>query len=247
LFDILLLHVRRIRKLGNLSCQNEVKKLLAPPSSGNKKVFCVIYVFPTVFYKRRFTLCYNKYVKRTKQTLLFIQLTSIIASNLLAPIYAVYVKGIGGDLMTAGTAIAMNYAVIGALVIASGRFANKHHTEKIQLIIGYFLSAFAAYCYVITKNPTQLFFTQIVSGISIAIISPAFSGLFSKNIEEGKHTASWGDYWGLTYWGAAVTAITAGFVSQNYGFNAVFFFMMGLNGMSALGALYLYFLPSKKK
>ena len=177
---------------------------------------------------------------------MFIQITSLIASNVLAPIYSVYVKGVGGDLLTAGTTIAVNYAVVGALVIASGRFANKHHTEKIQLILGYVLSDFAALCFMLTKNPTQLFLSMTVSGIAIAIVSPAFSGLYSKNIEEGKHTSSWGDYWGLTYWGAAIASVIAGVVSQHYGFNAIFILMMVLNGFSALGAIYLYFLPGKK-
>ena len=177
---------------------------------------------------------------------MFIQITSLIASNVLAPIYSVYVKGVGGDLLTAGTTIAVNYAVVGALVIASGRFANKHHTEKIQLILGYVLSDFAALCFMLTKNPTQLFLSMTVSGRAIAIVSPAFSGHYSKNIEEGKHTSSWGDYWGLTYWGAAIASVIAGVVSQHYGFNAIFILMMVLNGFSALGAIYLYFLPGKK-
>lgn len=185
-------------------------------------------------------------MKRLKKTLLFIQITSLIASNLLVPIYSIYVKGVGGDLLTAGTAIAINYAVVGALVILSGRFANKHHTEKIQLILGYLLSGFASFCFMLTKNPTQLFLSMAVSGVAIAIISPSFSGLYSKNIEEGKHTSSWGDYWGLTYWGAAIASIIAGVVSQHYGFNAIFILMMVLNGLSALGAMYLYFLPGKK-
>ena len=98
----------------------------------------------------------------------------------------------------------------------------------------------------LTKNPTQLFLSMTVSGIAIAIVSPAFSGLYSKNIEEGKHTSSWGDYWGLTYWGAAIASVIAGVVSQHYGFNAIFILMMVLNGFSALGAIYLYFLPGKK-
>jgi MFS family permease len=185
-------------------------------------------------------------MKRIKKTLLFIQITSLIASNLLVPIYAVYVKDVGGDLLTAGTAIALNYCVVGALVIASGRFANKYHTERIQLVLGYLLSGIAALCFMLTKSPTQLFFSMIVSGVSISIIAPSFSGLYSKNIEEGKHTSSWGDYWGLTYWGAAIASVIAGVVSQRYGFDAIFIIMMVLNGLSALGAVYLYFLPRKR-
>lgn len=184
-------------------------------------------------------------MRTTLKTLLFIQIANLIASNLLAPIYAVYVKGVGGDLLVAGMAIAINYGIVGALVILSGRYANKHHTEKIQLVIGYALSGLAALCFMLTKNTLQLFLSMVVSGVSVAIVAPAFSGLYSKNIIQGEHTSSWGNYWGLTYWGAAIAAVITGIVSQQYGFNAVFTLMIVLNGLSALGALYLFFLPSK--
>lgn len=181
-------------------------------------------------------------MKKVIQALLFIQIANLIASNLLVPIYSVYVKGVGGNLLTAGTAIAINYCVVGTLVIISGNFANKHHSEKIQLIIGYLLSSVAALCFLLTKNPAQLFLSMTISGISIAIIAPAFSGLYSKNIEQGKHTSSWGNYWGLTYWGAAIASIIAGVVSQGYGFDAIFILMIVFNILSTLGATYLYFL-----
>lgn len=185
-------------------------------------------------------------MKSVIKTLLFIQIANLIASNLLAPIYAVYVKGVGGDLLTAGTTIAINYCVVGALVIISGRLANTYHTEKAQLIIGYLLAAFAALSLLLTNTPVQLFLSMVISGISIAVVAPVFSGLYSKNIEQGKHTAFWGDYWGLTYWGAAFASVLSGIVSQRYGFNAIFILMIVLNSLSALGAVYLFFLPAKK-
>ena len=83
---------------------------------------------------------------------------------------------------------------------------------------------------------------MVVSGFSIAVIAPAFSGLYSKNIEKDRHASSWGNYWGLTYWGAAIASLLSGIVSQHYGFNTVFILMMILDFLSALGALYLNFL-----
>lgn len=184
-------------------------------------------------------------MQKLKNTLLFIQVSNLFASNLMGPIYAVYVKGIGGDLLTAGSALALDFAVIGSLIIISGRIANKYHTEKLQLILGYFIAIFVAAGYMLIKDTTGLFIVEILAGISIAIAQPAFSGLYSSKLEGNRHTASWGDYLGLTYWAGALSAFSSGFIAQKFGFSAVFISMMILNGLSALGALYFYSLPEK--
>ncbi len=177
--------------------------------------------------------------------LLFIQFFNLFADNLLGPVYAVYVKGIGGDLLTAGGALALNLAVVGSLIILSGRIANKYHTEKLQLILGYSIGVLVAAGYLVIKTPIELFFIQILSGLSIAIAQPAFSGIFSSKLEKGKHTSSWGDYLGLTYWAAAISALSSGFITQSFGFPALFYSMMITQGLSVLGAIYLYYLPTK--
>lgn len=185
-------------------------------------------------------------MKKIKNTLLFIQVFNITASNLLGPVYAVYVKKIGGNLLTAGVAYAISMAVIGTLIVVSGRFASKYHTEKLQLIIGYTLAIFVAFGYMIIRTPFELFLLEILAGLSIAISQPAFSGIYSSRAEVGKHTSSWGDYLGMAYWAAAAASLYAGYVSQRFGFSSLFISMMILNGLSALGAIYYYFLTDKK-
>lgn len=184
-------------------------------------------------------------MRKIKNILLFIQLANILASNLLGPIYTAYVNGIGGDLLTAGSALAIDYAVIGALIILSGRLANKYHTEKLQLIVGYILATVVGYGFMIVQNPAQLFIVEIFAGLSIAISSPAFSGIFSAMVESGKHTSHWGDFLGYSYFIAAFAAFFAGILSQNFGISAVFVVMIVVNGLSAIGAIYFYFLTDK--
>lgn len=184
-------------------------------------------------------------MKKIRNTLLFIQVFNITASNFLGPVYAVYVKKIGGDLLTAGATYAISMAVIGSLIVVSGRFANKYHTEKLQLILGYTLAIFVAFGYLIIRTPNELFLLEILAGLSIAISQPAFSGIYSSKTEEGKYTSSWGDYLGMAYWAAAFAALYAGYVSQQFGFSALFISMMILNGLSVIGAIYYYFLTDK--
>ena len=59
---------------------------------------------------------YNGVMRRIEHLLIFNQLFNVLASNLLAPVYTTYVKKLGGDLMTAGFAVAINAVVIGIVI-----------------------------------------------------------------------------------------------------------------------------------
>ena len=82
-------------------------------------------------------------------------------------------------MQTAGSALALDFAIIGTLIVVSGRIANKYHTEKLQLIVGYALAIIVAFGYMVIQTPTQLFLIEMLAGLSIAIAQPAFSGLYT--------------------------------------------------------------------
>ncbi len=172
--------------------------------------------------------------------LLAIQFFNIFADGLLGPFYAVFVKNIAGDFLTAGSAYALNLLVIGVLIVISGRIAQKHHTEKIQLIIGYSINLIVAIGYLLIQTQLQLFAIQILSGIAIATFQPAFSGLFSSQLSHNhSHTAKWGDYFGLTYIASALAALSAGIITQQFGFNALFVLMIITQSIALIGAIYI--------
>ena len=55
----------------------------------------------------------------------------------------------------------------------------------------------------------------------------------------------WADYLGIAYFVIALAAITSGILTQVFGFTALFVLMITTQGISVIGALYLYFTSRK--
>jgi len=169
-----------------------------------------------------------------------ISVFEVIARNLFSPVFAVYVLRIGGDLLASGTALAIETVVVGVFIIIFGRLASKHHTEKLQLTLGYGLTALIYLGYIFVETPHQLFILQAVAGVAAALEVPAFSGLFSALQEKDKHAKGWGDYLGVMNFISAGALIASGAIAQQYGFNTLFYAMFGFQLFCMFGAIALF-------
>lgn len=178
-------------------------------------------------------------MKLFARTLLLISLAEVIASNLF-PLYATYVQHIGGNLFDVGATLALQSLVVGIGSILSGRIAERYKTEKIHLIIGYTISTLVFLTYPHITNPHQFFYTQLADGIGLALVIPAFSGLYSSVMQSGKHTRTWGDYVGAVNIAAAVALLVSGIIAQRFGYNALFYSVAGFQALTVVGALFLF-------
>lgn len=179
---------------------------------------------------------------KTLRALFFIQFFNLFTTNLLGPVYAVYVSKIGGDLLIAGGASAAGFAVIGTLIFISGKIAARFHTEKLQLIIGYSIGLIVTIGYLLITSPAQLFVLQVLLGVSVATSQPAYNGLFSSRLGDGSHASRWGTYFAMTYYSGALAALASGFISQMYGFHSLFYAMIVTQSLGLLGTIRLYFM-----
>ena len=181
-----------------------------------------------------------KTVRKMILVLYAISVFEVIARNLFGPVFAVWVVSIGGTLFDSGMALAIETAVVGVFIIIFGRIASKYHTEKLQLVIGYGLSALIYLAYAYIHTPQQLFIVQAVGGIAAALEVPAFSGLFSSLLEKDKHAKGWGDYMGAMNFISAGALLAAGAVAQNFGFNALFYTMFAFQLCCMTSAILLF-------
>ncbi len=180
-----------------------------------------------------------------KKGLIILLLTSgffTFAGGLFGPIYAIFVEEIGGDLLTAGGAVAAYAIVSGVLIYLIGRWEDRvEHQEKLVLI-GYGLSAVGYFGYLFVQVPWHLFAVQIVFGLGAAISTPAYDSLYSKFLDEGKFASEWGAWEASTSIIGGVAAILGAWLATLYGFHALFVVMLGL---SLLGLAVLSFLLKK--
>jgi MFS-type transporter involved in bile tolerance (Atg22 family) len=186
-------------------------------------------------------------MKRLIRLLFVIEFFNTLAYGLLSPVLAVYVKKLGGNLFTAGLATAIATIVTGLLIAIVGRIAERQKSEKLFMVIGYLVASLAAVGFLVITTTWQLYIVEIISGISIALIQPSLQGLYSAALEDGKHTSGWGDFTGFLYVVAAFSALYSGFVSQTFGFTALFASMLVAQLASVVGSIYLYRLPDEIK
>jgi MFS family permease len=179
-------------------------------------------------------------IRKMLIVLYIISIFEVIARSLFGPVFAVYVIHIGGDLLASGTALAINTAVVGLFIFIFGRVASKYHTEKLQLVIGYGLTALVYLGYSFVKTPHQLFLLEAISGVAAALEVPAFSGLFSSLQEKDKHAKGWGDYLGMMNFISAGALVASGAIAQKYGFNPLFYTMFGFEMLCMLFAITLF-------
>ncbi len=183
-------------------------------------------------------------MRKKLKILLFASALLMLAGGLFGPIYAVFVEQIGGDLLTAGGAYAAFAIASGVLIFFLSRWEDHvKHQEKL-IVAGYFLSTIGFLGYLFIKTPLHLFIVQIILGFGEAVSSPAFDGLYSKNLQKGKFASEWGMWESLFYITTGVAAIAGGFLAQEFGFKVLFAVMFVF---SLLGLISSLFLLKKKK
>ncbi|PID70065.1 hypothetical protein CSB37_03585 [bacterium DOLZORAL124_38_8] len=185
----------------------------------------------------------KKILKNTALKILLVTNSMVLISGaMIAPIYAIFVEKIGGDLLDASFASALFAVVAGITTFFSGRISNKMTEDKKVVSLGYLLIASAFFGYTQVESMTTLLFMQILLGIGESIYSPPFDAEFSRHLDKGESASEWGIWESTNYFSSAIGALFGGYIATTFGFNTLFI-IMGILSLSS--SVYLYFLPKK--
>jgi MFS family permease len=158
----------------------------------------------------------------------------LMAGAMFGPIYAIFVEGIGGNLLDASMAYAVYAAAAGAVTLASGRIADKIKENELITVLGYLIIAIGYFGYLGVQSIWGLLVVQAVVGMGEAIYSPAYDAVYSKHLDGHKSGTQWGAWESLNYLTLAVGAATGGGLVALFGFRAMFAVMAVLCVMSAV-------------
>jgi len=59
-------------------------------------------------------------------------------------------------------------------------------------------------------------------------------------MEKGRHTASWGDYFGAANIAAAAALFFSGIIAQHFGYTTLFYTVAAFQALTVIGALFLF-------
>jgi MFS family permease len=159
--------------------------------------------------------------------------------GLLAPIYAIFVERIGGNILSASFAGTIYQIIFGILIIIFGKIEDKLE-KRILVSIGYLLNTMAYVIYYFVRNPLQLFFAQMILGVGDAVKVPAWQAIFSKSLDRGRESSEWAYWAGSTAIIYGVAALIGGVIATNYGFRFLFVLMALGTGVSTVISTFLF-------
>jgi len=166
----------------------------------------------------------------------------LFAGAMLGPIFALYVKEIGGDLLTASISVAVFCVAAGIAVLIAGHYADKIKENELIIVFGYAVMGFGFIYYLFVDSVPTLLIAQVIIGFGEAIYIPAFDAIYSKHLDRKKAGREWAAWESLFYFTFAIGAVAGGLVVTQFSFDAIFVIMAILCFISAG---YIYFLPRK--
>jgi len=161
----------------------------------------------------------------------------LLAAAMLGPIYALFVKNIGGDLLDASLTGGFFALAAGLTSLIAGKFADKNKRDELIVATGYAVMGLGFFLYIFVNSIWFLFGVQILIGFAEAFYTPAFDALYSKHITKRKAGREWGAWESINYFSIAVGAIVGGFIVTKFGFTPIFAIMSAL---SLISAIYIY-------
>lgn len=183
-------------------------------------------------------------MKKELNILLVASYLNIFGFGFFGPIYALYVKEIGGSLLDTSLSWGLYSLIMGVLIIFFGKIEDKLNKKK-MIVLGYFLLSFGILAYAFVQNKVQLFLVQIYNGFGVAVLNPAFKAVFSKDEDKGQESYEWSLWEGGEKIMLATSALIGGVIVTYLGFKMMFIVMFLMQLFAAIISLNI--LKKKKK
>ncbi len=178
-------------------------------------------------------------MKKELNILLLAAAFSTFVHSMLGPIYAIFVEKIEGGVLEASYAIAIFSLSAGVLIYIISKWEDRiKHKEKL-LTIGYLLNSVGFFSYMLVSKPVHLYMVEAIFGLGIAVLSPIYDGLYSKNLSKDKYVSEWGAWESMSYIISSIAALLGGLLVSFFGFEALFFTMFLLSLASVFVSLSL--------
>jgi predicted MFS family arabinose efflux permease len=125
----------------------------------------------------------------------------------------------------AGFSMAIYWGIKSLLEINIGRYLDKNHGEKDDIIfamIGNFLAALSIFLYIFSSLPWHIYALQGIYSVGMAMNIPAWTAIFTRHIDKGKEAFEWATRSTFIGIGAGAAGAMGGIIASKLGFNFLF-------------------------
>jgi len=178
-------------------------------------------------------------MRKTNKVLIAASFLLTFSEGLFGPIYAIFVKRIGGGVLDAGFAFGLFWILSGIFVFTLGRMRFFKENLRGMVSLGFVFMTFGAAGYLLVNSATGLFIVEIILGIGEGLLEPAWDGLFSADLDEQTAAASWSFWAGGKNILLGLSAFAGSALVATYSFTALFVVMTVMDLTAAVLSLIL--------
>lgn len=170
---------------------------------------------------------------KSLKTLIVINGVFLLAANMFPPLFALFVKELGGGAFAAGSIWATFAIVTGFLILIINRFEDCRIKEREYLIAGGYLARLIGWLgYFFATSFWHLYILQIILAAGEALGSPAFNAIYSEHLDKGKYVKQWGFFCASATIIMGIAALIGGAIVSQFGFRTLFLVMAFLSFLS---------------
>jgi predicted MFS family arabinose efflux permease len=167
--------------------------------------------------------------------------------NLLAPIYAIFIKNIGGSLIDASLTIGVYACLKGILYFVFRNQDEKKVSRRFMIAGGYFLFFVGYVLYLFASKTMHVLGIQALLAFAEVIINPSWSAVIANALTKGKERGIYSDFYGYRSMFEGIAAVSGGFLATYLGFNTLFILMAVFALSASVLALFLETTEDKEK
>lgn len=149
----------------------------------------------------------------------------LIGAAMFAPISAIFVDDIGGDILDASLAGTLFAGAACLTTILSGEYSDRVRENELIIVIGYSIIGMGFLLLTITSSVWMLLIVQVIIGLGEAIYSPAYDAVYSKHLTPKLAGKQWGAWESMNYFTYAVGSLLGGVIVTKTSFDVLFLIM----------------------
>ena len=164
-------------------------------------------------------------INNSLRTLFVINSIFVFASQLLSPLYAIYVQKFGNGVVLAGTSVSVLLLSSTLFLALISKWGSAVKEKEHMLAVGYLLRAIGWFAYIVISDAFSLIMLQILFGLGEALGTPAFSAIFAEHVNKKDNVEKYADWSIISNTIMALAAVLGGVLVNSFGFNILFIVM----------------------
>jgi len=145
----------------------------------------------------------------------------------ISPLFSVFIieKIAGATIATVGVATALYWVVRSVVQLPIADYLDKTEGERddfYALIFALILAGISAFSYTLVKSVSGLYFVQFVQALAFGIYVPAWSGIFSRHLDEKRKSFDFSLDSTAIGVASGISGLIGGLLVNYFGFNVVF-------------------------